>query len=80
MPLEDKTMLVRVRHEISKFSIDSTRMDIKVINQVAYLGGRVRRIRALGAPSNLKKTMEEIRECLEKLPGINDVVIDVAID
>jgi len=80
MPLEDKALWIRVWREIGKFSIDTTRLDVKVINQVCYIGGRVSRLRSPGAPRDLKKVVEQIREEIEGMREINDVVIDCAVD
>ena len=48
MPLEDKAMRLRVMREIAKFNIDATRIDVKVINQIVYLGGEISRMRTPG--------------------------------
>lgn len=77
MPLEDKAMRLRVTREISKFDIDTTMLDVKVINQVIYLGGSISPIRAPGMPTDLRKLLEQIREDLQKMKGITDIVIDV---
>lgn len=80
MPLEDKEMRLRVTREISKFDINATMLDVKVINQVIYLGGSITRIRAPGMPTDLKKVLEAIREDLQKIKGITDIVMEVKID
>ena len=51
MPLEDKAMRLRVMREIARFNVDTTRTDVKVINQVIYLGGEISRMRT---PSDVK--------------------------
>ncbi len=80
MPLEDKQSRLRVMREIAKYDMETTMLDVKVINQVAYLGGRVSRIRRIGAPENLRKILEEIEDTLRAMKGINDVVMEVRID
>ncbi len=80
MPLEDKEMRLRVTREISKFDVDTTMLDVKVINQVIYLGGSITRIRAPGMPSDLRKVLEDIRQDLEKMKGISDIVMEVKHD
>jgi hypothetical protein len=80
MPLEDKEMRLQVTREISKFDINATMLDVKVINQVIYLGGSITRIRAPGMPTDLRKVLEDIREDLQKLKGITDIVMEVKID
>jgi len=80
MPLEDKAARLRVMREIAKFNVDTTRLDVKLINSVVYMGGRISRIRAPGAPDNLRKVLEEMEEIIRGMPGVNDLVMEVAID
>ncbi len=80
MPLEDKETRLRVMREIAKFDMNTTLMNVKVINSVVYIDGRVRRNHGPGAVRDLRKAMAEIEEICRSLPGVNDVVIDVAID
>ena len=80
MPLEDKQARLSVMREIARFDMNTTLMNVKVINMVAYFDGRVRRNHGPGAVRDLKKAMKDIEEVVRTLPGINDVVIDVAID
>jgi osmotically-inducible protein OsmY len=79
MPLEDKEMRLRVTREIAKFNIDASRIDVKVINQIVYLGGWISRMRTPGAPRDIKKVLEQIIDDLSKTPGITDIVSDVKI-
>jgi len=79
MPLEDKEARLRVMREIAKFDIDSTMLDVKLINQVVYMGGRISRIRRTGAPDNLHKVLEEMEEIIRGMKGVNDVVMEVKI-
>jgi len=80
MPLEDKESRLRVMREIAKFNVDTTRLDVKLINSVVYMGGRISRIRSPGAPDNLRKVLEEMEEIIRGMPGVNDLVMEVAID
>ncbi len=80
MPLEDKQARLNVMREIARFNIDTTLMNTKVINQIAYLDGRVRRNHGPGAVKDLKKTMLEIEDIIKTVSGVQDAVIDVAID
>ena len=80
MPLEDKESRLRVMREIAKYDMETSFLDVKVINQVAYLGGRISRIRRIDAPENLRKILEEIEDTLRAMKGINDVVMEVRID
>jgi len=77
MPLEDKALRLRIMREIGKFNIDASRIDVKVINQVCYLGGEISRMRNPGAPTDLRKVLEQIHDDVEKMPGVTDVVDDV---
>ena len=79
MPLEDKEARLRVMREIAKFDVDSTMLDVKVINQVVYMGGSISRVRRPGAPTDLRKVLEEMEEAIRLLPNVNDVVMEVRI-
>jgi len=80
MPLEDKQARLNVMREIARFNLDTTLMNTKVINQVAYLDGRIRRNHGPGAIKDLKKAMQDIEDVIITVSGITGVVIDVAID
>ncbi len=80
MPLEDKEARLRVMREIAKFDVDSTMLDVKLINSVVYMGGRISRIRRPGAPENLRKVLEEMEELIRGLKGVNDVVMEVKVE
>lgn len=79
MPLEDKEARLRVMREIAKFDVDSTMLDVKVINHVVYMGGSISRVRRPGAPTDLRKVLEEMEEAIRLLPNVNDVVMEVRI-
>ena len=80
MPLEDKETRLRIMREIAKYDIDTSLMNVKVINGVVYMDGRISPMRTPNAPKDLKKVLEKIEETLEMMRDINDVVIEVAID
>ncbi len=80
MPLEDKQARLNVMREIARFNLDTTLMNTKVINQIAYLDGRVRRNHGPGAIKNLKQAMTDIEDVIIVVPGVTGVVIDVALD
>jgi hypothetical protein len=80
MPLEDKQARLNVMREIARFNLDTTLMNTLVINQIAYLDGRIRRNHGPGAIKDLKRAMLEIEEIIKTVPGVQDAVIDVAID
>lgn len=80
MPLEDKQTRLRIVREIAKHDIDTSLLNVKVINQVVYLDGRISPMRTPNAPKDLSKVLEKLKETFEMMRDINDVVIDVAID
>lgn len=80
MPLEDKEARLRVMREIAKFDVDTSMLDVKVINSVVYMGGRISRIRRLGAPENLRKVLEEMEEVIRGVHGVRDVVMEVKVE
>jgi len=81
MPLEDKASRRRVEHELSKFDLDTTRLSVSVINQVAYFVGRVRPIRGPGGRGvDSRKEMEAVAEAVLQLKDIKDVVLNCAFD
>ena len=81
MPLEDKAARRRVEHEMAKHNLDFAMTTVAVINQVAYLGGRVRRSRGLeGHGMDLRQEMRKLAEAVRLLPGVRDVVMDCHFD
>ncbi len=80
MPLEDKQTRLRVCREIAKYDMDTSLLNIKVINGVVYLDGRISPMRSPNAPSDLRKVLEKLEETFMMMSDINDVVMDVAID
>ncbi len=80
MPLEDKAARLRVMREISKYDMDTTLLNVKVINHVVYMDGRISPMRTPNAPDNLAKVLEKLEETFLMMSDINDVVMDVAID
>ncbi len=80
MPLEDKQTRLRIVREIAKYDMDTSLLNVKVINGVVYMDGRISPMRSPNAPKDLKKVLEKLTETFEMMRDINDVVIDVAID
>lgn len=81
MPLEDKAASRRVEREIHKLPIDATLVTVSVINQVCYIGGRIRRLRNPQARGlDLKKAIADLEDHIRRLPGIRDVVIDAIVE
>ncbi|MGC9316902.1 MAG: hypothetical protein ACP5KN_02555 [Armatimonadota bacterium] len=80
MPLEDKQSRLRVMREIAKYDMDTSLMNVKVINSVVYIDGRVSPMRSPNAPEDLRKVFEKLEETFLMMSDINDVVIDVSFD
>jgi hypothetical protein len=81
MPLEDKAARRRAEHAMSKFDIDFTLANIAVINEIAYITGRVRRTHTAGGRNlDLKKELGTIADILRTVPGIRDVVVNADFD
>ena len=70
MPLEDKEARLRVMREIAKFDVDSSMLDVKLINGVLYM--RAHYVSVARAPENLR-TARDMEEVVRGV--INDVVM-----
>ena len=58
MPLEDKAAARLVQREISKHSIESSMLNVQVINQICYIGGTVSKLQGqLGRGVDLKQEL-----------------------
>ena len=80
MPLEDKETRLRIMREIAKYDMDTSLMNVSVINGVVYIDGRVSPMRTPNAPEDLEKTFQKLEETFLMMRDINDVVIDLAFD
>ena len=82
MPIEDKRLAREVRRELYRNSvIDPSFVTASAINQVVYLGGRVRRLGGPGARhADLKQEMQKVVQAIrKKFPQIREVVSDYRI-
>lgn len=80
MPLEDKSVRRMVEREVAKHPIDYSLLTVAVINQIAYLGGKVSRLRgAMGRGVDIKRELQLICDAIENMRGINGVVNDVQV-
>jgi len=80
MPLEDKQARRLVEREIAKHHIDYTLLTVAVINQIAYLDGRVSPLRGMmGRDVDIRREMDLICEAIGGIKGVNDVVNNVRI-
>ena len=83
MALEDKALRINVQREINKLcaGLDITFMTVMVVNQVVYLGGRVRPERgAAGRNINVKQEMRKLVDKLEEMRGVSAVVCDATTE
>ena len=80
MPLEDKATARLVQREISRHSIESSMMNVQVINQICYIGGTVSKLQGpLGRGTDLKQELARIADSIRLIRGVNDVVIDARL-
>jgi hypothetical protein len=77
MPLEDRHLRRQCEREIAKFPLDMTRMNIRALNNIIYLEGRIRIMRgAAGARgANLDKELGAVQEVLMQVPQVREVVM-----
>lgn len=81
MPLEDKQIARRILREIYKLPLDPALININVINQVCYIGGRLRRSRAPESRGlDMRKLVADLEEMIRRFPGVRDVMIDAVIE
>ena len=53
MPLEDKQTRLRIVREIAKYDMDTSLLNVKVINGVVYMDGRISPMRSPNVPKDL---------------------------
>jgi hypothetical protein len=77
MPLEDKQLRRQCEREIAKYPLDVSRLNVRALNNICYLEGRIRIIRgAAGATgASLDKVLESVRTAIEQIPRIREVVM-----
>ncbi|MBM3472960.1 MAG: hypothetical protein FJX75_06825 [Armatimonadetes bacterium] len=75
MPLEDKQLRRRCEREIAKFPLDLTRTNVRALNNIIYLEGRIRIMRGSAGASgaNLDKLIENIRDVLMQMSDVREV-------
>jgi len=76
MPLEDKQLRRRCEREIAKYPLDLTKVNVRALNNIIYLEGRIRIMRgaAGAAGASLDKLIENIRDTLMQMSDVRDVV------
>ena len=83
MPLEDKMLRHTVQREVNKLvqNIDDTLMTVAVINGEVYIGGRIRPLKgAAGRGVEVKKVVLLMKDALESVRGVSQVVVDAIIE
>ncbi len=68
----DARLTRRVRSEIIRRELDTSRLEVRVIHGVAYLGGELRPIRA-HIIDDAKKEMEIIETVILQIDGIRGI-------
>jgi len=68
----DARLTRRVRSEIIRRELDTSRLEVRVIHGVAYLGGELRPIRVRKI-LDLKKEMEIIETVILQIDGIRGI-------
>jgi hypothetical protein len=66
---DDAKLTRRVRSEIIRRELDTSRLEVKVIHGVAYLGGELKAVRG-NKIADWKKEMEIIENVVLRLAGI----------
>lgn len=75
MSLQDATMTRMAHREITRRSIDTSRIDVRCCHGVIHVAGVVGKIH--GHEVNLKHELDVVARSLRGRPGVRDVVIDV---
>jgi hypothetical protein len=68
----DAILSRRVRSEIIRRELDTTKLEVRVIHGVAYLGGELRETRHNRIPDP-KKEIEIIEAAITRISGIRDI-------
>ena len=68
----DALLTRRVRSEFIRRELDTSRLEVKVIHGVAYLGGELRPTRSRPIP-DLKKEMEILENIVAAIGGIRGI-------
>jgi osmotically-inducible protein OsmY len=68
----DALLTRKVRSEIIRRELDTTKLEVKVIHGVAYLGGELKATRQQRIP-DWRKEMEIIEMLVTRIPGIRGI-------
>lgn len=77
MSVTDSQMTREVVREISKRPVDSSHLEVHVMHGVAYLRGRLERLRGYHEDTDLEKEHRAIVRLIRLKPGIIDVCSEV---
>jgi hypothetical protein len=77
MPLEDKKLRRTCEREIAKFALDTSKLNIRALNHIIYLEGRIRVLRGAAGTTgmSLDRTLESVQEVLLAVPTVREVVM-----
>lgn len=78
MPVEDMHMTRRVQRELGKrVALDTNLVNVRSVHGVVYVNGRVRAMRAV-VNLSLEEEMAIVAQNIKRIPGVRDVIMDVA--
>ena len=77
MSVVDATMTREVLREIGKRPVDISGLDVHVTHGVAYLRGRLDRVRGYYEDLDIQAELTIIVRVLRQKPGIRDVICEV---
>lgn len=77
MSVVDASMTRDALREIGKRPVDASGLEVHVVHGVAYLRGRIERIRGYHEDRDLHEELVIITKILRQKPGIRDVVCEV---
>ncbi len=79
MSVEDGTMTREVLREIARHPVDSSGLEVHVTHGVAYLRGRLEKLRGYYEDLSLEEELRIILRALRQKPGIRDVICEVEL-
>ena len=79
MSVVDATMTRDALREIGKRAVDSSRLQVHVTHGVAYLMGRIDKVRGYHGNIDLHEELATIVKVLRQKPGIRDVICEVEL-
>ena len=79
MSIEDSAMTRDALREIAKHPVDASGLEVHVTHGVAYLRGRIEKVRGYYEDTDLHEELLIIIRCLRQKPGIRDVVCEVEL-